>query len=61
MKNKLEILARLLKEDKITVDEFIILSARDIEYIYRDKSALSNPLPPYVNDWMKEERGNIIC
>ena len=38
MKSKLEILARLLKEDKITVDEFVILSTRDIEYIYKDRS-----------------------
>ena len=52
MEKKIEILARLLKEDKITIEEFIILM--EVQYIYKDEISLDSlnweqPLSPYIH------------
>lgn len=45
---KLKLLARLLKEDKITVDEFVILVSKQQQIVYPViKPINKNPLMPY--------------
>jgi len=45
MKEKIELLAKLLKEDKITIEEFAILIEKDIVYIPMYSNGNINPFP----------------
>lgn len=45
MKEKIELLAKLLKEDKITVEEFTILLKEEVVYIPMYSNGNINPFP----------------
>jgi len=46
MKSKLEILAKLLQDKTITLDEFIILSEKEVQYIYQNYPYYIQPIQP---------------
>lgn len=46
--NKTEILQRLIKEDKITIEELLILAEKEKEYIY---SPTYIPYQPYIQPY----------
>ncbi len=49
--NKMEILARLLQEGKITTQEFIILAEKEVQYVPYVQPYTPNPYNPPYEIW----------
>jgi hypothetical protein len=57
---KLELAKKLFKDNKITIDEFLLLIESDKEYVYQSYPIIDTPIIPPIH-YPSPYYGDIIC